>query len=83
MFQINTKPDVFIASEGHLVDIDRHYEREHRIYTLMKWILRVYRRDPTRTQPLLMVDAGKILSFLLLYSTGRQHKETPGFISLY
>lgn len=58
--QINTKPDVFIASEGHLVDITNHYNREHRIYTLMKWILRVYRRDPQRTDPLLMVDAGKV-----------------------
>lgn len=83
MFQINTKPDVFIASEGHLVDIDRHYEREHRIYTLMKWILRVYRRDPTRTHPLLMVDAGMVYSFLLLLLLVDQDKETPGFISFY
>ncbi|CDH54969.1 hypothetical protein RO3G_10346 [Lichtheimia corymbifera JMRC:FSU:9682] len=55
---VNTKPDVFIASEGHFAFVNQHYEREFRIYSLMKWILRVYRRDPQRTQPLLMVDAG-------------------------
>ncbi|KAI8144118.1 hypothetical protein BJV82DRAFT_76976 [Fennellomyces sp. T-0311] len=55
---INSKPDVFIASEGHLADIVNHFNREHRIYTLMKWILRVHRRDPGRKAPLMMVDAG-------------------------
>ncbi|KAG0166304.1 hypothetical protein DFQ30_007339 [Apophysomyces sp. BC1015] len=55
---INTKPDVFIASQGHMSDVNGHYYREHRIYTLMKWILRVHRRDPGRKTPLLMVDAG-------------------------
>jgi len=55
---INTKPDVFIASSGHVVDIQNHYNREHRIYSLMKWILRVNRRDPDRKGPLIMVDAG-------------------------
>ncbi|KAI8377833.1 uncharacterized protein BYT42DRAFT_359158 [Radiomyces spectabilis] len=55
---VNTKPDVFIATEGHIVDINNHYAREHRIYTLMKWILRVHRRDADRKQPLVMVDAG-------------------------
>lgn len=28
----------------------------------MKWILRVHRRDPERTVPLVMVDAGKIIN---------------------
>ncbi|KAI8067147.1 hypothetical protein BC940DRAFT_57031 [Gongronella butleri] len=55
---INSKPDVFIASDGHFQSIRNHYDREHRIYTLMKWILRVNRRDANRTTPLLMVDAG-------------------------
>lgn len=57
---------MFIASEHHLNLITEHYEREFRIYSLMKWVLRVYRRDPERTQPLLMVDAGKCLLLLLL-----------------
>ena len=57
--KINTKPDVFIASEEHFSAIKEHYEREFRIYSLMKWILRVYRRDPHRTTPLLMVDTGQ------------------------
>lgn len=42
-----------------MADINNHYWREHRIYTLMKWILRVYRRDPERATPLVMVDAGE------------------------
>ncbi|KAI7855690.1 hypothetical protein BDC45DRAFT_86933 [Circinella umbellata] len=32
--------------------------REYRIYSLMKWILRVHRRDPNRKTPLTMIDAG-------------------------
>ncbi|CAM0141139.1 hypothetical protein VKS41_001573 [Umbelopsis sp. WA50703] len=55
---INTKPDVFVASLGHIIDVQHHYQREYRIYTLMKWILRVNRRDPERKEPLMMVDAG-------------------------
>ncbi|CAO3583096.1 unnamed protein product [Absidia cylindrospora] len=55
---INSKPDVFIASDGHFASIVNHYNREHRIYSLMKWILRVHRRDPKRSTPLVMVDAG-------------------------
>ncbi|KAI8344801.1 hypothetical protein BC941DRAFT_409644 [Chlamydoabsidia padenii] len=55
---INSKPDVFIASDGHFPSIVNHYNREHRIYSLMKWILRVHRRDPDRSTPLVMIDAG-------------------------
>ncbi|CAO3588021.1 unnamed protein product [Absidia cylindrospora] len=55
---INSKPDVFIASDGHFGSIVNHYNREHRIYSLMKWILRVHRRDPKRSTPLVMIDAG-------------------------
>ncbi|KAG1495076.1 hypothetical protein G6F54_007431 [Rhizopus delemar] len=55
---LNTKPDVLIVSNGNYIDVKNHYHREHRIYTLMKWILRVHRRDPKRNVPLLMVDAG-------------------------
>ncbi|GAN06529.1 MT-A70 protein [Mucor ambiguus] len=55
---INTKPDVFIVSNTNYPDVNNHYHREFRIYTLMKWILRVHRRDPERTAPLVMVDAG-------------------------
>lgn len=55
---INTKPDVLVVSNGNYIDVKNHYHREHRIYTLMKWILRVHRRDPNRDVPLVMVDAG-------------------------
>ncbi|CEJ00683.1 hypothetical protein RMCBS344292_14733 [Rhizopus microsporus] len=55
---LNTKPDVLVVSNGNYVDVKNHYHREHRIYTLMKWILRVHRRDPNRNVPLVMVDAG-------------------------
>ncbi|KAI9302526.1 hypothetical protein BJ944DRAFT_232962 [Cunninghamella echinulata] len=55
---INTKPDVFITSDNNFHNIQGHYAREHRIYTLMKWILRIHRRDPERKTPLMMVDAG-------------------------
>ncbi|CAO3644341.1 unnamed protein product [Cunninghamella blakesleeana] len=55
---INTKPDVFITSDNNFGNIRGHYAREHRIYTLMKWILRIHRRDPERKTPLLMIDAG-------------------------
>ncbi|KAI7904430.1 uncharacterized protein BX663DRAFT_452242 [Cokeromyces recurvatus] len=55
---INTKPDVFIVTNTNYNDINNHYHREFRIYTLMKWILRVHRRDPNRDTPLVMVDAG-------------------------
>ncbi|CAO3608375.1 unnamed protein product [Mucor fragilis] len=55
---INTKPDVLVVSNTNYPDVNNHYHREFRIYTLMKWILRVHRRDPERTTPLVMVDAG-------------------------
>ncbi|ORE01234.1 hypothetical protein BCV72DRAFT_81585 [Rhizopus microsporus var. microsporus] len=55
---LNTKPDVLVVSNGNYIDVKNHYHREHRIYTLMKWILRVHRRDPYRSVPLVMVDAG-------------------------
>ncbi|RUS31229.1 hypothetical protein BC938DRAFT_478222 [Jimgerdemannia flammicorona] len=56
-----TKPDVFIVTEGGLPFIKKHYDREHSIYSLMKWILRVHRRDRgriSRKEPLMMIDAG-------------------------
>lgn len=55
---INTKPDVLVVSNTNYLDVNNHYQREFRIYTLMKWILRVHRRDAERTDPLVMVDAG-------------------------
>jgi hypothetical protein len=55
-----------VASLGHIIDVQHHYQREYRIYTLMKWILRVNRRDPERKEPLMMVDAGKYARTLLL-----------------
>lgn len=59
VLQIKRKQDV-IASEGRLGDVANHYNREYRIYTIMNWILRAYRRDPQMTDPLLMVDVGKV-----------------------
>ncbi|RUP49614.1 hypothetical protein BC936DRAFT_142023, partial [Jimgerdemannia flammicorona] len=56
-----TKPDVFIVTESVLSAIKDHYDREHRIYSLMKWVLRVHRRDTgriARKEPLIMIDAG-------------------------
>ncbi|RUP48059.1 hypothetical protein BC936DRAFT_145009 [Jimgerdemannia flammicorona] len=56
-----TKPDVFIVSEGKVSAINEHYDREHFTYSLMKWILRVHRRDTgriARKEPLIMIDAG-------------------------
>ena len=47
-----------MASEKHYSGINGHYMREYRIYSLMKWILRVHRRDPNRKTPLTMIDAG-------------------------
>ncbi|KAG2236881.1 hypothetical protein INT48_002694 [Thamnidium elegans] len=55
---INTKPDVLVVSNTNYHDVNRHFRREYRIYNLMKWILRVHRRDTERTDPLVMVDAG-------------------------
>ncbi|GAA5816560.1 hypothetical protein MFLAVUS_010090 [Mucor flavus] len=55
---INTKPDVLVVSNTNYRDVNNHFRREFRIYTLMKWILRVHRRDTERTDPLVMVDAG-------------------------
>ncbi|KAI8375842.1 hypothetical protein BD560DRAFT_482414 [Blakeslea trispora] len=55
---INTKPDVLVVTNTNYQDLSNHYQREFRIYTLMKWILRVHRRDPERHTPLVMVDAG-------------------------
>jgi hypothetical protein len=51
-------PDVLVVSNTNYPDVNNHYQREFRIYTLMKWILRVHRRDSERTVPLVMVDAG-------------------------
>ncbi|KAI8336862.1 hypothetical protein EDC96DRAFT_523842 [Choanephora cucurbitarum] len=55
---IDTKPDVLVVTNTNYQDLSNHYQREFRIYTLMKWILRVHRRDPDRHTPLVMVDAG-------------------------
>lgn len=51
---------MFVASSGHVMDVQNHYQREYRIYSLMKWILRVNRRDPDRKGPVIMVDAGNV-----------------------
>jgi hypothetical protein len=58
---------VLVVSNTNYQDVGNHYHREFRIYTLMKWILRVHRRDVARKTPLVMVDAGNLLLVFLCY----------------
>lgn len=37
----------------------------------MKWILRVHRRDTERTDPLVMVDAGKLFINIYIYKKSK------------